>query len=142
MKASDQIIEVLDYLGEKIGVSIDWTSENVLPYIQTLCGKYINWEIATSIVWLIVGIVFIILSVICFKYFIKYAKQYEQYKEDRDKYEKYYDSNDYAGSFLIIFFCLLVIGICVSGCQIFDIIKCIYLPELQIYEYINTLISE
>lgn len=142
MKASDQIIEVLDYLGEKLGISIDWTSENILPYIQTLCGKYINWEIATSIVWLIVGIVFIILSVICFKYFIKYAKQYEQYKEDRDKYEKYYDSNDYAGSFLIIFFCLLVIGICVSGCQIFDIIKCIYLPELQIYEYINTLISE
>lgn len=142
MKASDQIIEVLDYLGEKLGISIDWTSENILPYIQTLCGKYINWEIATSIVWLIVGIVFIILSVICFKYFIKYAKQYEQYKEDRDKYNKYYDSNDYAGSFLIIFFCLLVIGICVSGCQIFDIIKCIYLPELQIYEYINTLISE
>ena len=142
MKTSDQIIEVLDYLGEKLGVSIDWTSENILPYIQTLCGKYINWEIATSIVWLIVGIVFIILSVICFKYFIKYAKQYEQYKEDRDKYEKYYDSNDYAGSFLIVFFCLLVIGICVSGCQIFDIIKCIYLPELQIYEYINTLISE
>lgn len=142
MKASDQIIEVFDYLGEKLGISIDWTSENILPYIQTLCGKYINWEIATSIVWLIVGIVFIILSVICFKYFIKYAKQYEQYKEDRDKYEKYYDSNDYAGSFLIIFFCLLVIGICVSGCQIFDIIKCIYLPELQIYEYINTLISE
>ena len=142
MKASDQIIEVLDYLGEKLGISIDWTSENILPYIQTLCGKYINWEVATSIVWLIVGIVFIILSVICFKYFIKYAKQYEQYKEDRDKYEKYYDSNDYAGSFLIIFFCLLVIGICVSGCQIFDIIKCIYLPELQIYEYINTLISE
>ena len=142
MKASDQIIEVLDYLGEKLGISIDWTSENILPYMQTLCGKYINWEIATSIVWLIVGIVFIILSVICFKYFIKYAKQYEQYKEDRDKYEKYYDSNDYAVSFLIIFFCLLVIGICVSGCQIFDIIKCIYLPELQIYEYINTLISE
>ena len=142
MKTSDQIIEVLDYLGEKLGVSIDWTSENILPYIQTLCGKYINWEIATSIVWLIVGIVFIILSVICFKYFIKYAKQYEQYKEDRDKYKKYYDSNDYACSFLIIFFCLLVIGICVSGCQIFDIIKCIYLPELQIYEYITTLISE
>ena len=142
MKASDQIIEVLDYLGEKLGISIDWTSENILPYIQTLCGKYINWEIATSIVWLIVGIVFIILSIICFKYFIKYAKQYEQYKEDRDKYEKYYDSNDYAGFFLIVFFCLLVIGICVSGCQIFDIIKCIYLPELQIYEYINTLISE
>ena len=61
MKASDQIIEVFDYLGEKLGISIDWTSENILPYIQTLCGKYINWEIATSIVWLIVGIVFIIL---------------------------------------------------------------------------------
>lgn len=33
MQVSDQIIEVLNYLGEKLGVTIDWTSENVLPYV-------------------------------------------------------------------------------------------------------------
>lgn len=42
MQMSEQIIQVLDYLGKKLGLTIDWTSENVLPYVQTLCDKYIN----------------------------------------------------------------------------------------------------
>ena len=31
---SQQIIEVLDYLFEKFGIAIDWTSENIMPYIH------------------------------------------------------------------------------------------------------------
>ena len=36
MKVSKEIIEVLDYIGEKIGVTIDWTSDNVIPYVKEL----------------------------------------------------------------------------------------------------------
>ena len=45
MTVSSEIIEVLDYLGEKFGIAIDWTSNNVLPYLQTLADKFIKWEI-------------------------------------------------------------------------------------------------
>lgn len=41
MQVSNQIIEVLDYLCSKIGITIDWTESNVLPYVQTLLEKYI-----------------------------------------------------------------------------------------------------
>lgn len=36
---SDQIISVLDALCEKFGIAIDWTSQNVIPYIQLLAKK-------------------------------------------------------------------------------------------------------
>lgn len=44
MKVSEQIIEVLEYLGEKFGVAIDWSSDNVLPMVKELCAKYISWK--------------------------------------------------------------------------------------------------
>ena len=55
MTVSSEIIEVLDYLGEKFGIAIDWTSNNVLPYLQTLADKFIKWEISTSIVWIVIA---------------------------------------------------------------------------------------
>ena len=31
---SNEIIKVLDALSDKLGIAVDWTSENVLPYLQ------------------------------------------------------------------------------------------------------------
>ena len=33
---SEQIIEVLNALCEKFGIAIDWTAENVMPYLTDL----------------------------------------------------------------------------------------------------------
>ena len=48
MQISDEIIKVLEYLCTKIGLTIDWTSSNVLPYVEQLCGKFVKWEIGTN----------------------------------------------------------------------------------------------
>lgn len=122
MQVSDQIIEVLNYLGEKLGVTIDWTSENVLPYVQTLCGKYINWEIATSVAWLVIGLILIVLAIISFKG----ARN---------------PNIDDEGFLYMVFVILLILGVIVMFAQVFDIIKCIYIPELKIYEYVKSLMS-
>ena len=53
---SDDVIKILDALSEKIGLSIDWTSQNVVPYINQLCRKYVNYEITTSVIWIILGV--------------------------------------------------------------------------------------
>lgn len=42
---SEEVIKILDALAEKFGLAIDWTSANVLPYLQQLCGKYVTYEI-------------------------------------------------------------------------------------------------
>lgn len=131
MQVSDQIIEVLNYLGEKLGVTIDWTSENVLPYVQTLCGKYINWEIATSVVWMVIGIVLIILAIPTSRYA---EKCYNKYTNDP---KSYYDFC--AACLYILCTCFFIIGSSMIISQLFDIMKCIYIPELQIYEYVKSL---
>lgn len=37
MTVSEQIISVLDALCEKFGIAINWTEENVIPYVEILC---------------------------------------------------------------------------------------------------------
>ena len=53
---SKEVIKILDALAEKFGLAIDWTSANVLPYLQQLCRKYVTYEITTSTVWVMFGI--------------------------------------------------------------------------------------
>lgn len=33
---SNEIIKVLDDLSERLGIAIDWSSQNVMPYLQDL----------------------------------------------------------------------------------------------------------
>ena len=133
MQVSDQIIEVLDYLCSKIGVTIDWTASNVLPYVQTLLEKYIAWEIGSDIFWCIIGILFIISGIIFYKLTIKFKNKYE--KTGDVDYEMLYIFTS------IAFVIVLVIGAITGMYNIYDIIKCVTFPELKIYEYIKMNIS-
>lgn len=36
---SEEIIKILDHIGSKFGVAIDWTDKNVMPYLQELADK-------------------------------------------------------------------------------------------------------
>ena len=119
VKFSSQIIEVFDYLCKKFGIVIDWSSENVLPYIQTLCEKYIKWEISTSIVWLIIGVIIMVLGFLIWRI------------DMQNKYE-------YIGPTIFGIF-IILIGFVVVCVQSFDIVKCNIFPELQIIEYIKHL---
>ena len=64
MSFSQEIINVLNYLGQKFGIAIDWTSENVMPYLQELAARYIKYEIFTSIAWMIaIPVITLIISI-------------------------------------------------------------------------------
>lgn len=123
MKVSEQIIEVFDHLAQKFGVVIDWGQQNVIPYIQKLCNKYITWEIATSIVWICIGIVCVIVGCV----FLKAALKWHNTYKDGPCYEGYGTSAFAAAA---IFFG--IVGFIVVAAQKFDIIKCCTFPELQI----------
>ena len=34
---SDEVVKILDALADKFGIAINWTSANVIPYLQQLC---------------------------------------------------------------------------------------------------------
>lgn len=122
MLVSEQFIQVLDDLCKRFGIAIDWTNENIVPYITTLFEKFIRWEIATSIVWLVVwSLGFIICSVLVFK-----------------KGKQLIDELEDFGA--VIFFFFVLIGmVCIVGVitQTIDIVTCMTFPEMQLIEYIQ-----
>lgn len=109
MQVSEQVIDILEYLADKIGITIDWTSNNVLPYLEELCRKFIEWQIYTSIAWIVLAVVTAIIVFIIAKV------------EDE----------------LWFFWIALAIAIIIIGVQSFDIIEAITFPEKAIYEYIQ-----
>lgn len=114
---SDGIIKVLDSLADKFGIAIDWTSSNILPYLQELCTKYVRYEIATSIIWLIVGIICLVFARKCF------TKGKESYADTEEQ------NLNKGAIFYSICAILVIIGTVVSMKQIFDIVACITFPE-------------
>ena len=128
---SEEIIKVLDALGEKFGIAINWTSENVMPYLQQLCRKYVTYEIATSVVWLLIGICLLFVG----KYVIEKVKYcWKKYKEER--------SSDYdCGATLlgILAGSVIIGGIMIILCQTMDIITCVTFPEKMLIEEMQSI---
>lgn len=110
---SQEIIKVLEYLSNKIGITIDWTNNNILPQVKQLCEKLVLWECNTSIAWIIIMVALTILALLL-AIFV-----------DWDKME------------WVIFGVVVLFTIVVIGCQAFDIIECKVFPEKTIYDYIQ-----
>lgn len=133
MSVSNEIIKVFDALAEKLGMVIDWSSENIIPYLEQLCDKYINYEIATSVVWIVFG-VFLISS--C-KWGIKIAQSCEA-KSKEDEWSEW-DMADICvrvGTIIAV-----VSGITVVITQLFDIVTCLTFPEKIILDEVKSVIN-
>ena len=124
MSFSNQFIEVLDALCDKIGIAIDWTSQNVVPYVTDLATRIITYEISTSVAW-------IVIAAIVFLIFWKMTKN--MCKADA------FDGEWFLGWAIRIavgIFCFGEIGF-----EVFDIIEAVALPEKTLYDFITGLMS-
>ena len=127
---SEEIIKVLDALAEKFGLAIDWTSANVIPYLEQLCGKCVNYEIATSIVWLLLGIGFLFLA----KWLLKKAKYFYN--------EADYSDDDYGIACIFTGIgcgIAIITGLIIIITQTFDIVTCFTFPEKIIIEELKSI---
>lgn len=130
MNISNEIINVIDALCEKFGIAIDWTSANVLPYLETLCGKFIKWEISTSIFYMVF---WTLLAGIAWLISIPLIKKANKCEWDFD-----YEFSPIFATFAIIIACVFTIVAIVNiGMQSYDIIEAISFPEKTIYDYIS-----
>ena len=128
---SEEVIKILDTIAEKFCLAIDWTSANVLPYLQQLCVKYVTYEIATSVVWMLIGICLLFIG----KYMIEKTKYcWGKYEED------WHSGYDFVAISLgVLAGCAIVGGIIVISCQIFNIVTCITFPEKVIIEELQSI---
>lgn len=129
----DQIIQVIEYLGQKFGIAIDWSAENILPIAQTLMEKIARWCVAENIFYVALSLVGLMVSIIIVPKCIKKIPSIEY--------------NDELGQFLyvggLVIFGIIgiagIIGICVNT---YYLVRSICFPELVVFEYIQSFIGK
>lgn len=109
-----EIIKILDAICEKFGIAIDWTSQNMMPYLEQVGEHIINYELYSSILFILIAILSIILAMI--------------YKIYGNK-----DNKDYIGFSAII----CIIASIVICHQFFDVFAALTFPEKIIIEFIS-----
>lgn len=129
---SNQIIEVLNALCEKFGIAIDWTGQNVMPYVQELMKKAVNYELWTSVMC----IIFFLLSTgICW---------FVVWKLSRFPGFCWDDVFDEGAPTIAMFFAiagviLAITSFCVTVDESMNIITCLTFPEKIIFNMIQSM---
>lgn len=126
---SKQIIEVLNEICSKFGLAIDWTSKNVQPYLQELMTKCVAYKFATSIMWLIFGIIVCILGSVFVRMVVGSWEKYQ--KEPYADYDTSCFFHSLAGGIL------LTVGIVMVVCNITTMIACKTFPEKVVLDMIS-----
>ena len=124
MSFSSQFIEVLDALCAKFGIVIDWTSQNVMPYLTDLATRLISYEIWTSMARIVIlGVAFVVLW-----------KLTKNARKD--------DSFDDVGKCVCAWVAcgiIVIIFVVVACVEVFDIIRALTIPEVVIYGFLKGL---
>lgn len=127
---SNEIIKVLDHLCDKFGIAIDWSSNNVIPYLQDLMARMIKYVIYTNILWLVVSILIIGVTVFALVKIIKAAR------EDMFDWDFIVVISSLVGSIIITIFFLTGMHSCQSLIEVNTV------PEKYMIETIRNNISD
>lgn len=128
---SDGVIKILDKLGEKFGLAIDWSSQNIIPYLQELMGRYINLCNAKAITWIVLCFICIILSVIELIKLFKWSNSKE--------FGKDYDNEEDFCFLLFILVLVIAVQLAVVLFNVFGLYANIFTPELVFLDYIKSM---
>lgn len=64
MTFSEQFIQVMDEVFKRVGIMVDWTSQNVVPYLANFAERFIQYEIFTNSIIAISIVVAFVFSLI------------------------------------------------------------------------------
>ncbi len=145
MTVSQQIIEVLNALNEKVGIAIDWTSENILPQLKVVCEHFIRYKLITTGIGVGIATLSIIVSIIAVLYilsqynsFIRTGHQNFFFKIDNLNICRVRDITIFI---LVATGVFSVMGIGCLFCNIPILIQCIVCPELVILDYLKNMLG-
>lgn len=112
--------QTLQELAKQFGLALDWSNKNIIPYLQDLAQRVITYEFRSSIFWIVIGAIFILIGIIAVVLAVL--------------------SNDDSamGVACVAVVILWLGGICIIGAQINDIILCGTLPEKILLRYIQS----
>ena len=128
------VVEIIDALAEKFGIVVDWTNQNVIPYLQELMSRIVSYEIQTSVFWIVFVSVLTIGFGIASPILLRKAL-----KQDLDSWTDWSETVlGVLGIVCTIFFVgMLIASSVVIPIQVMDIIKCNTIPEQVFIQYIS-----
>ena len=128
---SSQFIEIFDHLCQKFGIVIDWSAQNVIPYITALCGRMTSYIIFKNVV-----LIFVFAGI--FYLFWRFTNPCCSKENKWDPDFQYCKSMN--GSYVLGWVgrgVVTAFSFGVSITALLTIIKCIYLPEFVIIDYLS-----
>lgn len=128
---SSEVSEALTAIGEQFGLVIDWSQQNVQPYIENLIQRVAQYKIASNICGLVILALIITASTIMIIRFCK-MKSSGRITVGNDEFE--------IGLMVVSAVCLIM-GIIISIFVIQDIFKCYYVPEMVFIEEVKSSIK-
>ena len=126
---NNQIVELLKELANQMGIAVDWTSQNIRPYIIDIMGRLARYEIFTSIIWILFFVIVILIASKLLKMSYKNLKDEENWAWDEEWFG--YSAIVLGGVILFASFCIII--------QCYDIGEAIYTPELLLIEQLKSL---
>lgn len=140
----NEVIEVLEQISEKFGIAVDWSSKNVIPYLEELAEKVVRYKIAASVYWMLMGVMLLGTIPIWKKILRNYKVKYEKEKE-RAMTSRFYIDTSMLDMIIPIYktckwMCILI-GILIIVLEGSVIIKCLILPESILFDVIKSLIE-
>ena len=141
---SQEIINVLNYLGEQLGVAIDWTAENVWPQVMDILGRYRLLEMISSGLMIVAEIAMIVFGLIVAIKCIKANVKIRATKEDNFWWYRGYSSTwmSGAGVTLVIMAAFFGIGaLFMIPFDIGDLLRWAIVPEIQYLEMLKGLMG-
>ena len=138
---SEEVIKVFDYIGEKLGVAIDYTQENIYPYLEDLWHRYITFEIVKHSIGCAVAAIMLIIALFVVKKLYSYYKQ--ALNGDVDgfffclSWRERLEMNDISIFLSIIAGVMLIFSIIFIVCSSISIVEWSLIPEKCIMEVLG-----
>lgn len=136
MQVSEQIIEVLDYLAEKLGIAINWGADNIVPYVQDVMNRYRLYAITSNAIWLGISIVLFIVMFVLISKLMKNRKKWI----DSDDYD-WDDVTWYTGWWITGIVVLGIVALIMFCVTLSGLLRWCFVPEVEFINIVKGLIS-
>lgn len=122
---SEQLIHLIDEFAKRIGIIIDWTSDNVIPYLCDLITRYGQFHLAINSIMFIICL---LVAILCAWGWLKEIERYNSYD--------FYEMGILSTTALILMTFFSLFGLFHFGYQM---IQLLFIPEWFILEQLQGL---
>lgn len=119
----NQYVQVLDAICEKLGIAIDWSSQNIVPQIQDVLTRYGKYLFGVSTAQVVISSIMLIAAIILFtSVIVSYTKEGWAYGD--------YGISGTAGVLVVVMAGFLAIGLPVFCVGLDGLIKSMTIPDI------------